>query len=62
MRRALQELSWSGLTILGTFVGLFIGLAIAPELPAWVPWALGGAVVVIFAVSWFMRRCNGPAH
>jgi hypothetical protein len=58
----LQELSWSGLTILGVFVGLFMGLAIAPELPGWAPWALGGTVVVVFAVSWFMRRRKGPAH
>lgn len=56
MRRTLREFGWTGLTILGTLVGLFIGLAIAPELPAWVPWTLGIAVVVIFAVSWFLRR------
>ncbi len=56
MKRALQELSWTGLTILGVFVGLFIGLAIAPELPSEVSWALGAAVVAIFAVSWFLKR------
>ena len=56
MRRTLQELGWTGLTILGTLVGLFIGLAIAPELPAWVPWTLGIAVVAIFVVSWFLKR------
>lgn len=56
MKRALQELSWKGLTILGAFVGLLLGLAIAPELPSWMPWVLGGLVVAAFAVSWFMRR------
>lgn len=56
MKRTLQELGWTGLTILGTLVGLFIGLAIAPELPGWVPWTLGIAVVAIFAVSWFLKR------
>lgn len=56
MKSTLQEFGWTGLTILGTLVGLFIGLAIAPELPAWVPWMLGIAVVVIFAVSWFLGR------
>ena len=56
MKRALQELSWTGLTIVGTFVGLFIGLAVAPELPLWAPWALGGVVVAAFAVSWWLRR------
>jgi hypothetical protein len=63
VRRTLQEWGWTGLTILGALIGLFMGLAIAPELPGWVPWALGIAVVAIFAVSWFLkRRRSGEAH
>ena len=56
MKRSLQELSWTGLTILGVFVGLLIGLAIAPELPGWAPWALGSAVAAVFAVNWLLKR------
>jgi hypothetical protein len=56
VKRRLQQLGWSGLTIVGVFVGLFMGLAVAPELPGWVPWALGVAVVVGVVASWFVRR------
>jgi hypothetical protein len=62
VRRALRECSWSGLTLLGVFVGLFIGLAVAPELPGWAPWVLAAAVVVAVIASWFMRRRDGQPH
>jgi small basic protein len=59
MKRALEELSWRGLTILGVFVGLFMGLAVAPELPDWAPWVLGIGVVAVFiavlVLKWFRR-------
>lgn len=56
MKRALEELSWRGLTILGGFVGLFMGLAVAPELPEWAPWALGIGVVAIFIAVLVLKR------
>ena len=60
MKRALQELSWSGLTILGAFVGLFIGLAVAPELPDWAPWVLGIGVVAVFIATLVLKRFRKP--
>ncbi len=60
MRRALQELGWTGLTVLGVFIGLFIGLAVAPELPAWAPWMLGVAAVAALAMTWLLRRGRQP--
>ncbi len=56
MKRDLQELGWRGLTILGVVVGLFVGLVIAPELPAWTRWALGIAVVVLFIATLILKR------
>ena len=56
MKRALEELSWRGLTILGVFVGLFMGLAVAPELPAWAPWTLGIGVVAVFIAVLVLKR------
>jgi small basic protein len=61
MKRALEELSWRGLTILGVFVGLFMGLAVAPELPEWAPWVLAiGVVAVFIAVLVLKRFCRPP--
>lgn len=56
MKRELEELSWKGLTIAGVFVGLFLGLAVAPELPEWVPWALGIGIVAVFAAVLVLKR------
>ena len=60
MKRALEELSWRGLTILGAFIGLFMGLAIAPELPDWAPWALGIGVVAVFIAVLVLKRFRRP--
>ena len=60
MKRALEELSWRGLTIAGAFIGLFMGLAIAPELPEWVPWALGIGVVAVFIAVLMLKRFRRP--
>jgi hypothetical protein len=60
MKRALEELSWRGLTILGVFVGLFMGLAVAPELPSWAPWALGIGVVAVFIATLVLKRFRKP--
>jgi hypothetical protein len=62
VRRALHELGWTGLTILGALVGLFIGLAVAPELPQWVPWALGIGVVALFVAVLVLKRFRKPDH
>ncbi|HEY4143230.1 MAG TPA: hypothetical protein VGM57_17575 [Pseudolabrys sp.] len=56
MKRELQELSWKGLTIVGVFVGLFLGLAIAPELPEWAPWVIGVGIVAIFIAVLLLKR------
>jgi uncharacterized membrane protein YoaK (UPF0700 family) len=56
VKRDLQELGWRGLTILGVFVGLFMGLAIAPELPGWAPWALAVGIVLVFIVVLILKR------
>jgi small basic protein len=56
MKRALEELSWKGLTIVGAFIGLFIGLTVAPELPEWAPWALGIGVVAVFIAVLVLKR------
>jgi hypothetical protein len=61
MKRELEELSWRGLTIAGVFVGLFLGLAVAPELPAWAPWALGIGVVVVFVAVLVLKRFRKPS-
>ena len=60
MKRELEELSWKGLTIAGVFVGLFIGLAVAPELPEWAPWALGIGVVALFVGVLVRKRFRRP--
>ena len=60
MKRALEELSWRGLTILGVFVGLFMGLAVAPELPEWVPWTLGIGVVAVLVAVLVLKRFRRP--
>jgi hypothetical protein len=60
MKRALEELSWRGLTILGVFVGLFMGLAVAPELSEWAPWALGIGVVAVFVAVLVLKRFRRP--
>lgn len=63
MKRALEELSWRGLTILGVFVGLFMGLAVAPELPSWATWAtwaLGIGVVAVFIAVLVLKRFRRP--
>jgi hypothetical protein len=65
MKRELEELGWKGLTIAGTFVGLFIGLAVAPELPVWAPWVLGFGVVAMFIAVLALKRFrkpNPPSH
>lgn len=59
MKRALEELGWKGLTIVGAFIGLFVGLAIAPELPEWAPWALGIGVVALFVAVLVLKRFRG---
>ena len=56
MKRELEELSWRGLTITGVFIGLFLGLAVAPELPEWVPWALGIGIVAVFIAVLVLKR------
>jgi hypothetical protein len=56
MKRELQELSWKGLTIVGVFVGLFLGLAVAPELPEWAPWVIGVGIVAIFIAVLLLKR------
>jgi small basic protein len=56
MKRELEELSWKGLTIAGVFIGLFLGLAVAPELPEWVPWALGIGIVAVFVAVLVLKR------
>ncbi len=61
VKRALQELGWTGLTILGTIVGLFIGLAAAPELPEWAPWAIGIGVVAVFIAVLALKRFRRPS-
>jgi hypothetical protein len=60
MKRALEELSWRGLTVVGAFIGLFVGLAVAPELPDWVPWALGIGVVAIFVAVLVLKQIRKP--
>jgi small basic protein len=60
VRGALRELGWTGLIILGVFVGLLIGLAVAPELPGWAPWALGIAVMAVFAATLVLKRFRQP--
>jgi hypothetical protein len=59
MKRALEELGWKGLTIVGAVIGLFVGLAIAPELPEWAPWALGIGVVALFVAVLVLKRFRG---
>ena len=60
MSDKLQERGWTILTLLGTLVGLFIGLAIAPELPVWMPWALGIGAGLAFAAVLFLKRFRKP--
>jgi small basic protein len=60
MKRELEELSWKGLTIAGVFIGLFLGLAVAPELPSWVPWVLGIGVVAVFIAVLVLKRFRNP--
>ena len=56
MKRELEELSWKGLTIAGVFIGLFLGLAVAPELPEWAPWAIGIGIVAVFIAVLVLKR------
>jgi len=51
-----KRAAWGWLTILGAIVGLFVGLAIAPELPAWVPWVLAVGVAAAFAATFVRKR------
>jgi small basic protein len=60
MKRELEELGWKGLTIVGVFVGLFLGLAVAPELPEWASWAIGIGIVAIFIVVLVLKRFRNP--
>ncbi len=60
MKRELEELGWKGLTIASVFVGLFIGLAVAPELPSWAPWAIGIGVVALFVAVLVLKRFRRP--
>jgi small basic protein len=60
MKRALEELSWKGLTIVGVFIGLFLGLAVAPELPEWAPWAIGIGIVAVFIAVLVLKRFRNP--
>lgn len=60
MKRELEELGWKGLTIAGVFVGLFMGLAVAPELPEWAPWVLGIGVVAVFVAVLVLKRFRKP--
>lgn len=60
MKRELEELGWKGLTIAGAFVGLFIGLAVAPELPSWAPWVIGGGIVAVFVAVLVLKRFRKP--
>jgi small basic protein len=56
MKRELEELGWKGLTIVGVFIGLFLGLAVAPELPEWAPWAIGIGIVAVFVAVLVLKR------
>jgi len=52
----MRRLFWPALTLLGVGVGFVAGLVIAPELPEAARWAIGIAVVLIFAAVWAVGR------
>jgi hypothetical protein len=56
MKSELEELGWKGLTIVGVFIGLFLGLAVAPELPEWAPWVIGLGIVAVFIAVLVLKR------
>jgi hypothetical protein len=60
MKRDLEELGWRGVVILAVFVGLFMGLAVAPELPSWAPWAIGGGTFAIYIAVLVLSRWRRP--
>jgi small basic protein len=60
MKRELEELGWRGLTIVGVFIGLFLGLAVAPELPEWAPWVIGIGIVAVFIAVLVLKRFRTP--
>ena len=60
MKPVLRRLAWTALILFGICIGFVAGLVIAPELSEAARWAMGIAVVAIFAVSWAVRRSRGP--